>query len=63
MEEFEGKACTGTDRTRTARVWHIAALNEAGVWKDRTIVEDMDLAVRARLKGWNLSISEISRYS
>jgi cellulose synthase/poly-beta-1,6-N-acetylglucosamine synthase-like glycosyltransferase len=33
-------------------VWRISALNEAGGWKDRTTVEDMDLAVRASLKGW-----------
>ncbi|OVA04636.1 hypothetical protein BVC80_1711g23 [Macleaya cordata] len=36
----------------TAGVWRIAALYEAGGWKDRTTVEDMDLAVRASLKGW-----------
>ncbi|KAI3450664.1 hypothetical protein Pfo_007329 [Paulownia fortunei] len=33
-------------------IWRIAAINEAGGWKDRTTVEDMDLAVRAGLKGW-----------
>uniref|UniRef100_A0A1D1XQ60 glucomannan 4-beta-mannosyltransferase n=1 Tax=Anthurium amnicola TaxID=1678845 RepID=A0A1D1XQ60_9ARAE len=36
----------------TAGVWRISALSEAGGWKDRTTVEDMDLAVRASLKGW-----------
>ncbi|XP_039113941.1 probable glucomannan 4-beta-mannosyltransferase 11 [Dioscorea cayenensis subsp. rotundata] len=36
----------------TAGVWRISALNEAGGWEDRTTVEDMDLAVRAILKGW-----------
>nr|XP_027104838.1 glucomannan 4-beta-mannosyltransferase 9-like isoform X2 [Coffea arabica] len=36
----------------TAGVWRISALNEAGGWKDRTTVEDMDLAIRAGLKGW-----------
>lgn len=36
----------------TAGVWRITALNEAGGWKDRTTVEDMDLAVRASLRGW-----------
>ncbi|XP_078164467.1 putative glucomannan 4-beta-mannosyltransferase 2 [Carex rostrata] len=36
----------------TAGVWRISAINEAGGWKDRTTVEDMDLAVRATLKGW-----------
>ncbi|XP_073105406.1 glucomannan 4-beta-mannosyltransferase 1 isoform X2 [Elaeis guineensis] len=36
----------------TAGVWRISALEEAGGWKDRTTVEDMDLAVRATLCGW-----------
>ncbi|KAM7275747.1 hypothetical protein ACFE04_017613 [Oxalis oulophora] len=36
----------------TAGVWRIAAINEAGGWKDRTTVEDMDLAVRSSLRGW-----------
>ena len=36
----------------TAGVWRIAAINEAGGWNHRTTVEDMDLAVRAGLKGW-----------
>ncbi|KAI3793786.1 hypothetical protein L1987_36408 [Smallanthus sonchifolius] len=36
----------------TAGVWRMAALHEAGGWKDRTTVEDMDLAIRASLKGW-----------
>ncbi|XP_024641557.1 glucomannan 4-beta-mannosyltransferase 9 isoform X2 [Medicago truncatula] len=36
----------------TAGVWRISALNEAGGWKDRTTVEDMDLSVRASLEGW-----------
>ncbi|KAI4349111.1 hypothetical protein L6164_009748 [Bauhinia variegata] len=36
----------------TAGVWRIQAINDAGGWKDRTTVEDMDLAVRASLKGW-----------
>ncbi|KAE9465473.1 hypothetical protein C3L33_02627, partial [Rhododendron williamsianum] len=35
----------------TAGVWRIQAVNDAGGWKDRTTVEDMDLAVRASLKG------------
>ncbi|CAM8889105.1 unnamed protein product [Rhodiola kirilowii] len=36
----------------TAGVWRISALNDAGGWKGRTTVEDMDLAVRASLEGW-----------
>ncbi|PKA59441.1 putative mannan synthase 9 [Apostasia shenzhenica] len=36
----------------TAGVWRIMAINDAGGWKERTTVEDMDLAVRASLGGW-----------
>ncbi|CAL0321963.1 unnamed protein product [Lupinus luteus] len=36
----------------SAGVWRVSAINEAGGWKDRTTVEDMDLAVRASLRGW-----------
>ncbi|KAJ4773626.1 cellulose synthase like [Rhynchospora pubera] len=36
----------------TAGVWRLEALKDAGGWKERTTVEDMDLAVRASLKGW-----------
>ncbi|XP_018476793.1 glucomannan 4-beta-mannosyltransferase 7 isoform X1 [Raphanus sativus] len=38
----------------TAGVWRISALNESGGWNDQTTVEDMDLAVRATLRGWKL---------
>ncbi|KAK1382370.1 hypothetical protein POM88_020105 [Heracleum sosnowskyi] len=43
-------ACFGFNGT--GGIWRIAAINEAGGWKDQTTVEDMDLAVRASLKGW-----------
>lgn len=36
----------------TAGVWRIKALVDAGGWLERTTVEDMDIAVRAHLKGW-----------
>ncbi|KAJ0975316.1 hypothetical protein J5N97_017281 [Dioscorea zingiberensis] len=36
----------------TAGVWRIKALNESEGWKERTTVEDMDLAVRVSLLGW-----------
>ncbi|KAK3128796.1 hypothetical protein QOZ80_6BG0466470 [Eleusine coracana subsp. coracana] len=36
----------------TAGIWRISSIKEAGGWEDRTTVEDMDLAVRAGLKGW-----------
>ncbi|KAF9680173.1 hypothetical protein SADUNF_Sadunf06G0093700 [Salix dunnii] len=46
----------------TAGVWRIDAINEAGGWKDRTTVEDMDLAVRASLKGWKfLYLSSVKK--
>ncbi|CAN7019538.1 unnamed protein product [Brassica oleracea var. botrytis] len=38
----------------TAGVWRITALNESGGWNDQTTVEDMDVAVRATLRGWKL---------
>ncbi|PKA49180.1 putative xyloglucan glycosyltransferase 5 [Apostasia shenzhenica] len=37
----------------TAGVWRIKALEDCGGWLDRTTVEDMDVAVRAHLRGWN----------
>ncbi|KAI4356330.1 hypothetical protein L6164_000360 [Bauhinia variegata] len=36
----------------TAGVWRIKALEESGGWVERTTVEDMDIAVRAHLRGW-----------
>ncbi|KAA8533414.1 hypothetical protein F0562_031152 [Nyssa sinensis] len=42
----------GVEQEGPAGVWRIQAVNDAGGWKDRTTVEDMDLAVRASLKGW-----------
>ncbi|TVU05737.1 hypothetical protein EJB05_48918, partial [Eragrostis curvula] len=36
----------------TAGVWRISAIEDVGGWKDRTTVEDMDLAVRSTLQGW-----------
>ncbi|KAK9757142.1 hypothetical protein RND81_01G143200 [Saponaria officinalis] len=37
----------------TAGVWRIKALEDSGGWLERTTVEDMDVAVRAHLHGWN----------
>ncbi|KAK8921784.1 putative mannan synthase 11 [Platanthera zijinensis] len=36
----------------TCGVWRLSTIAEAGGWKDRTTVEDMDLAVRSGLAGW-----------
>ncbi|XAR64625.1 Glucomannan 4-beta-mannosyltransferase [Bertholletia excelsa] len=41
------KICIGS-----AGVWRNAAIEEAGGWRERTTVEDADLAVRAFLQGW-----------
>ena len=50
----------------TAGVWRTVAIKEAGGCKDRTTVEDMDLAVRATLKGWKfvyVGDVRVSRYN
>ncbi|GAQ86123.1 cellulose synthase [Klebsormidium nitens] len=39
----------------TAGVWRVQALQDAGSWNDRTTVEDMDLAVRAHMLGWEFT--------
>ncbi|KAJ0977572.1 hypothetical protein J5N97_013046 [Dioscorea zingiberensis] len=36
----------------TAGVWRTEALKDSGGWLERTTVEDMDIALRAHLKGW-----------
>ncbi|EFJ38196.1 cellulose synthase-like C2-1, glycosyltransferase family 2 protein [Selaginella moellendorffii] len=36
----------------TAGVWRKTALEDSGGWLERTTVEDMDIAVRAHLRGW-----------
>ncbi|PKA66648.1 Glucomannan 4-beta-mannosyltransferase 9 [Apostasia shenzhenica] len=51
-QEAGSTACSFFGFNGTAGVWRIHAINEAGGWQDRTTVEDMDLAVRASLKGW-----------
>jgi beta-mannan synthase len=33
-------------------VWRRQAIEESGGWDDRTTAEDMDLALRAALLGW-----------
>ncbi|KAG4916360.1 hypothetical protein JHK87_053917 [Glycine soja] len=46
----------------TAGIWRIQAIKDAGGWKDRTTVEDMDLAVRASLQGWEfVFVGDIKR--
>ncbi|XBI05560.1 hypothetical protein VPH35_133716 [Triticum aestivum] len=53
VEQEVGSACHGFfSFNGTAGVWRVHALADAGGWKDRTTVEDMDLAVRASMRGW-----------
>jgi cellulose synthase/poly-beta-1,6-N-acetylglucosamine synthase-like glycosyltransferase len=37
----------------TCGVWRRQAIDEAGGWSGDTLCEDLDLAIRARLKGWS----------
>uniref|UniRef100_J3N0D8 glucomannan 4-beta-mannosyltransferase n=1 Tax=Oryza brachyantha TaxID=4533 RepID=J3N0D8_ORYBR len=53
VEQEVGSACHSFfGFNGTAGVWRLRALEDAGGWKERTTVEDMDLAVRATLRGW-----------
>uniref|UniRef100_A0ACD5ZBS5 Uncharacterized protein n=1 Tax=Avena sativa TaxID=4498 RepID=A0ACD5ZBS5_AVESA len=53
VEQEVGSACHAFfGFNGTAGVWRVQALADAGGWKDRTTVEDMDLAVRASMRGW-----------
>jgi beta-mannan synthase len=36
----------------TAGVWRLHCIEDAGGWNSRTTVEDMDLSLRAYIKGW-----------
>ncbi|CAI5510694.1 unnamed protein product [Closterium sp. Naga37s-1] len=36
----------------TAGVWRLSAIKDAGGWNNRTTVEDMDLSLRAYIRGW-----------
>ncbi|KAG1342518.1 Glucomannan 4-beta-mannosyltransferase 9 [Cocos nucifera] len=53
-QESGSTSCAFFGYNGTAGVWRIQAINEVGGWKDRTTVEDMDLAVRAGLGGWKM---------
>lgn len=60
-QEVGSSTCSFFGFNGTAGVWRIQALHDAGGWKDRTTVEDMDLAVRASLRGWKfLFVGDLS---
>ena len=42
----------------TAGVWRKACIESAGGWKADTLTEDLDLSIRAQLKGWTIRYLE-----
>ncbi|GJM34007.1 MAG: glucosyltransferase [Saprospiraceae bacterium] len=42
----------------TAGVWRRKAIEDAGGWEADTLTEDLDLSIRAQLKGWKINFLE-----
>lgn len=42
----------------TAGVWRRQTIDEAGGWEADTLTEDLDLSIRAQLKGWRIKFLE-----
>lgn len=42
----------------TAGVWRRATIEDAGGWEADTLTEDLDLSIRAQLKGWKIQFLE-----
>jgi len=42
----------------TAGVWRRTAIDDAGGWEADTLTEDLDLSIRAQLKGWEIVFLE-----
>ncbi len=42
----------------TAGIWRKATIEEAGGWQADTLTEDLDLSIRAQLKGWKIHYLE-----
>jgi cellulose synthase/poly-beta-1,6-N-acetylglucosamine synthase-like glycosyltransferase len=42
----------------TAGIWRKSAIEDAGGWQADTIAEDLDLSIRAQLKGWKINFVE-----
>lgn len=51
-QEAGSSLCNFFGYNGTAGVWRTQAIVESGGWEDRTTAEDMDLALRAGLMGW-----------
>ncbi|HFA49548.1 MAG TPA: glycosyltransferase [Bacteroidetes bacterium] len=42
----------------TAGIWRRATIEDAGGWEADTLTEDLDLSIRAQLKGWKINYLE-----
>ncbi len=42
----------------TAGIWRKSAIEDAGGWQPDTLTEDLDLSIRAQLKGWRIQYLE-----
>jgi cellulose synthase/poly-beta-1,6-N-acetylglucosamine synthase-like glycosyltransferase len=42
----------------TAGIWRVQTIEEAGGWEADTLTEDLDLSIRAQLKGWKILFRE-----
>lgn len=42
----------------TAGIWRRACIDDAGGWQADTLTEDLDLSIRAQLKGWRIQYLE-----
>lgn len=42
----------------TAGIWRRATIDDAGGWEADTLTEDLDLSIRAQLKGWKIKYLE-----
>uniref|UniRef100_A0A0E0HLB1 glucomannan 4-beta-mannosyltransferase n=1 Tax=Oryza nivara TaxID=4536 RepID=A0A0E0HLB1_ORYNI len=51
-QEAGSSLCNFFGYNGTAGVWRRQVIDESGGWEDRTTAEDMDLALRAGLLGW-----------
>ena len=45
----------------TAGVWRRACIDDAGGWRADTLTEDLDLSIRAQLRGWTVRYLEDNR--
>uniref|UniRef100_A0A0D9VKY9 glucomannan 4-beta-mannosyltransferase n=1 Tax=Leersia perrieri TaxID=77586 RepID=A0A0D9VKY9_9ORYZ len=55
-QEAGSSLCNFFGYNGTAGMWRRQAIEESGGWEDRTTAEDMDLALRAGLLGWEFCL-------